>query len=224
MVTMRNLAIALSAGLVGAVGCSDNGPVLPPVGDGAILLTWEVQDASGQRLSCNPGEQVHVTAGSLTDTFDCAGGSGQTDAIPEGVYDVRFDLVDVNNRVESTTMLRLNIVSRTITDAGHIVFQVAGAPGQATFTWEVRVNGSLATCASDETVDFDFGGGLMFQNINCATMAATLTDIPAGNYGVVAKLFKGGVTTPESQSSPINLTIVSGQTTDGGHVIFIVTM
>src|SRR5262249_34091370 len=119
------------------------------------------------------------------------------------------------------TTMTLDVLNRTITNVGHIHFQVASPPGQAMFTWELQMGGFPAACTQTEVVNFDFGGGLVFQNITCSTMQALLTDIPIGVYNVTATLVEPGVTQPESQSPPISLTIASGQTANGGHIIFV---
>ena len=122
MVRMRNLAIALSVGLLGAAGCSSN-----TAGSGQIQLTWSLQDqATGAAISCAAGEHVDVTAGGITDTFNCADMSGLTGAIPSGDYAVTFDLV-LNGTVESQapTFNGVTVMSSANADLGHIIFVVA---------------------------------------------------------------------------------------------------
>src|SRR5262249_24139143 len=221
MLRMRNLAFALSVGLLGlAAGCES----AAVGGSGQIQLTWSLQDqATGQAISCAAGEQVHVTSGGVTDIFNCTAMAGITDLIASGDYAVRIDLV-LNNTVEWTvTMPSVPVRNRSITDIGHILFIVAASPpppGAVHFTWEIRVNGNPAPCRANEFVRFDFGGGLVFDNVACAPMAADLTQVPAGTYaaGVTAQLLMGG--TVESQGRTTAITVPSGATVDGGHIIF----
>jgi hypothetical protein len=224
MLRMRNLAIALSMGFLGLAqaGCeSSNG------GTGTITLTWSLQDQqSGLPLNCVTGEVVEVTAGGITDQFNCTDGGGVTGPIPVGTYNVTFDLV-LNNQVESTaTMSGVPVLNRSTTDVGHILFVVAttAQPGTLDVTWEIRVGsvgGPTGTCAAGETVTFDFGGGLTFAGLDCTTYAATLTQIPAGNYsGITASLYMS--TTLESMGTLPTVTIPPGGAGTPQHVIFVV--
>lgn len=227
MVRMRNLAIALSVGFLGAAGCSSS----PAAGSGQIQLTWSLQDqATMAAISCAAGEHVDVTAGGITDSFNCADMSGITGAIPSGDYAVTFDLV-LNGTVESTVTMSnppVPVRNASVTDVGHILFIVANGPpppGQVDISWEIRVGsvgGPTGTCAANETVTFDFGGGVTFANLPCANMTATLTQIPAGTYSVNASLLMGA--TVESTGTIQGLTIPSGGAGQAQHVIFVVAM
>jgi hypothetical protein len=223
MVRMRNLAIALSVGLLGAAGCGSS------AGSGQITLTWSLQDqATGAAISCAAGERVEVTAGGITDSFPCTDMSGVTGALPTGDYAVTFDLV-LNGTVESTvTMPAVPVRNASVTDVGHILFIVANGPpppGQLLFTWELRgqVSGAALTCApSGETFLIDLGGGLTFQ-ADCPGGAAngtvTVPNVPVGTYNVTIDLRMGA--TVESTTTLNGKTVASSATTDLGHIIFL---
>jgi hypothetical protein len=227
MVRMRNLAIALSVGFLGVAGCSSE------AGNGQIQLTWSLQDqATGAAISCAAGEHVDVTAGGITDSFNCADMSGITGALPTGTYAVTFDLV-LNGTVESTvTMPSVPVANRSITDVGHILFIVANGPpppGGLLYTWEIRVGsagGASGTCApSGEMFLIDLGGGMTFQAdcpANQPSGQVNVPNVPVGTYNVNIDLRMGA--TVESQAPTFNgVTVASSQNTDLGHIIFVVT-
>jgi len=226
MVRMRNLAIALSVGFLGAAGCSSE------AGNGQITLTWSLQDqATGAGISCAAGEHVDVTAGGITDSFNCADMSGITGALPTGTYAVTFDLV-LNGTVESTvTMPSVLVANRAVTDVGHILFIVANSPpppGGLLYTWEIRVGsagGASGTCApSGEMFIIDLGGGLTFQADcpgNAPSGTVTVPNVPVGTYNVNIDLRMGTVV--ESQAPTFTgTTVQSNANTDLGHIIFVV--
>ena len=227
MVRMRNLAIALSVGLLGATGCSSN------AGSGTITLTWSLQDqATGQPINCAAGELVEVTVGNITDQFNCSAMGGTTNALPVGNFAVTFDLT-LNGQVESTvTMPSVPVVNASTTDVGHILFIVANGPpppGSMSFTWEIRVGsagGPNGTCAAGESFVINAGAGGTYQG-DCPAGASSGTvsipNVPVGTYSVDISLVMGSIV--ESMTpSPLGATVASSANTDLGHVIFVVAM
>jgi len=193
-------------------------------GNGQLHLTWSLQDqATGNALGCRTGETVRLTTGGFVDVFRCSDMTGVTGLIPAGDYNVYIDLVDAMNTIESTvSMPNVPLRDQLVTDVGHILFLVSGSAGRVTFSWEIRVGnptGAVGTCAANEAVGFDFG--IRGTAVPCAPMSTTFS-VPSGSYAVTASLREG--MTVESQSMPINLTVMPNMTTDGGHIIFVVAM
>ncbi len=222
MASMRNLAIALSVGLLGVTGCGGSN-------SGQIQLTWQVTQG-GQPVACAAGESVRLTTGSFTDQFDCAAMSGVTGAIPVGNYSVVIDLVDSAGTVESTTTMDpVPVRGDAITDIGHIIFEIGGqpAPGSISFSWTIQTPSGPGACAPDGSEHFtiDLGGGTTFQAdcpANSTGMNVSVPNVPVGTYTVTVSLVQG--TTVESTTNPpfSGVTVASGQNTDLGAIVFAV--
>src|ERR1051325_2721362 len=118
MANMRKRAIALSVGLLGALGVAGCGGSSTT----RIYMTWELQDASGAPASCAAGETVEIQAGNVTDSgIPCPNGAVTTGPVPAGTYDIQVSLIAIDGSVESTTAIHATIRSGVTNDIGHVI-------------------------------------------------------------------------------------------------------
>jgi hypothetical protein len=146
--------------------------------------------------------------------------AGVTDPVPIGTQSVTISLVSGSRVESSVTVPGVPVATASVTDLGPVTFTV----GAVNTTWEIRVGtptGAQGTCAANETVTFDFGTGLTFENVPCADMAALLTRMPPATYNVHVSLLMG--TTTESSSTINSLTIPQLGLAQPQHIIFVVT-
>lgn len=99
------LVSALGAlGLVGACGSGGGFPDAPgrdgPPANGTFSLAWSLTDTNGGPLTCDRigAQEVTVLAhnrafeGGLTEVFSCSTGSGTSEGLVPGTYDLQFEL------------------------------------------------------------------------------------------------------------------------------------
>ncbi|HWU90790.1 MAG TPA: hypothetical protein VN253_26170, partial [Kofleriaceae bacterium] len=149
-----SLAAAV-AGLAGA-GCGDDGGGLDAMPDapapGTISLSWSVTDANGQPITC---EQVGAVAVSLEireagtavgapAAFTCATGSGTTQELPPGTYQVDLTLVDATGKLTALPrQAGIVVESGRDTPIGPVTFAVDAV---GTLDLFVRASSVMSNC------------------------------------------------------------------------------
>jgi len=215
MANMRIRAIALSVGLLGALGwagCGSN-----PT---RIFLTWELTQ-NGTSVTCASGETVEIVAAGVQITgIPCTAMSFTTNSVPSGTYAIQVSLVGADGTTESTTSIGpVAIASGATNDIGHVIFELSGT-GSASFTWSLEMNNASVQCAPGEQVVFDFGT-VNAITVPCADLATTIDGLAEGSYDLVVSLvMSSNPGQAESQTGDIPVTIAAGQTTVVPPIVF----
>lgn len=138
--TLKVLVLALPALLTGCV-VKDVGVQPGDALDATFSLTWQVNDeATGQAVDCvSIGADAvvvtstnHSTGEVFQDVYDCLDGTGVTNAVDAGDYDVIVDLDSCGDAQCSDAVILstsgslgpFSIYSNVDTDLGHVVFLV----------------------------------------------------------------------------------------------------
>jgi hypothetical protein len=187
-----------------------------------VRLSWQVVDEAGAPLSCAQGDVVGVSIGPWPYDFPCIRPDGLMegviDAIPAGRYQVSITLMN-GSVVLYSTLREIDVPSRGLADLGVIGLV---PPGVALFTWELRsmASGTPASCAADEQVMVDFGGGYRWV-FGCAALQGTTDYIVHGTYSVMPTLFAG--TQLRSSAATVLVTVPAGRTSPAYHLVFYVS-
>jgi hypothetical protein len=179
----------LVVGLGAGCGTSDD--------DGAVVAQWDVAYVGGQRISCADAGTDWVrlalksrrNVGSFSFDFPCASGSGLTDEIPAGSYDVTLSLLDARMRPVSqiSGAYEIGRHGRTVLDL--IQFQVLAWQVSWTITRKpAGMPEQLATCADVgvKTVELVTQLGSEEQErypFDCTVGLGLTQAVRAGSYG-----------------------------------------
>lgn len=118
MVRRLLLGVALAAGCGSGGGFPDAAPDVSPPGPGFFKVDWVVTDANSQPLDCSRISAAavtatlrkHGTAGGSTQVFTCATGTGKSQAVEAGTYDITWELDSTQSLVLDTASPQKDVV------------------------------------------------------------------------------------------------------------------
>ena len=205
MVRARLLACVVAAGCGSGGGFPDAAIDSPPPGPGKFMVDWTVSDTASQPVPCSRINastvtatlRSHAIAGGSTQVFTCGTGSGTSQSVDPGTYDIAFELDSAQGAVLTTAPTQKDVVIQEgqITHLTALAFALdatgamklhltaglaggncAAAPGGAAIdTMTISINHqSTGPC---EPIMFAIGAGATkpagTYTINCTTPATT---------------------------------------------------
>jgi hypothetical protein len=181
-------------------------------GVGNLQLSWSLQDqATGQVLTCSPGDVVQLTVAGLTQAFDCTLGAAVSSPLAAGFYNVRFDLIDSGGGLQSTATTSMTVFEG-INDVP-IVFEVT----QIALSWSLqKVAGAPVTCSATEEVHFsltnlDVPGSQRLEYAFPCGASAGVVRLSPGNYQLQGVLLAAAGGAAESKTPAITTQIPGTQ-------------
>lgn len=228
---MRSLCVlGLLAACGGGGGFPDAKPIDSAPPTATFSLAWTVDDSASMPVDCDKIGATSVTVlahnrafdGGTTEVFTCATGSGTSQALPPGTYDLDFQLTSISGTLAtSATQHGVVLTSGQNTPLMPITFTVDATGGLALMVATNKTDGNCAaptggggitsmqitlvrssdlTC---EPVTFMISGGGTYT-VDCATPAnagcidqtqtLTVMGVPSDNYIIHVKGMIGAAT------------------------------
>jgi hypothetical protein len=198
------------------VAGDDNAPAACP--PGVVTAAVVAEPVSDGDDTLGDGDEIY-------DLFDCVDGSGRTDALPSGRYDIWVDIYDDADRLVAQSGLQEVVLG--VGEQRDLVYEISLDRGSFGLSWSISDGASSTTCAAvnggEVWVASTLAGpsGTSFDDFfRCTDGQAVTPGLPLGDYRVAVTLVDG-VRLPLHQPLVLETALDFGNAfVDLGHIDF----
>ena len=191
------------------------GSLQPTVESNQFLVRWQLLSGDSNASATCPSQVAEVQVVMLdssdkevVDLYDCADGSGLTQKLPDGVYDIYINMMDENKELFAQSgLIEAERLDPDNPGPVELVFSFSIDRGSFNLGWELKDGENATTCAAlnldkiavTSTLAGD-NGEVFDDTFDCADGQGDTKGLPLGMYTLSAQLSHDGANVGESVS------------------------